>query len=186
MIDAMDRKILTNLREDARTSAAEVARRVGMAPSAVFERIKRLEARKVVRAFVAVVNPREVGYGVLAFVAVSAREGSGCAAVGQSLAQIPGVQEVHHIAGSDDYLVKIRAEDAEALGRLLRDRFKAIPGVRSTRTTVVLDTLKETPTLDLPGEKPAAAAPVATVVQAPAANGAANGHARAARVVKGR
>ena len=53
--------------------------------------------------------------------------------------------EVHHVAGDDCYLIKVRARDAEHLGQLLRTRFGVIAGVRSTRTTIVLETVKETP-----------------------------------------
>ena len=60
--------------------------------------------------------------------------------------------EVHHIAGEDCYLVKVRVADTEALGTLLRERFGAIGTVRSTRTTVVLSTLKETNLLPLRDE----------------------------------
>src|SRR5690348_11373431 len=114
MIDDTDVRILTILRDDARISAAEVARQIGMAPSAAFERIRKLEDKGIVRGYAALIDPLAAGYGLLAFVAVSAREGLGGAAVGRALAQIPGVQEVHHIAGSDDYLVKIRAADTES------------------------------------------------------------------------
>jgi Lrp/AsnC family leucine-responsive transcriptional regulator len=68
----------------------------------------------------------------------------------QRLADLPEVQEVHHIAGEDCYLVKVRARDTEALGRLLRERFGAVPSVRSTRTTIVLETVKESSRLPLP------------------------------------
>jgi len=61
------------------------------------------------------------------------------------------VQEVHHIAGEDCYLVKVRTKDTEALGRLLREQFSAIPSVRSTRTTIVLNTLRETCEIPLNG-----------------------------------
>jgi Lrp/AsnC family leucine-responsive transcriptional regulator len=60
------------------------------------------------------------------------------------------VLEVHHVAGDDCYLVKVRVRDAEDLGQLLRTRIGRIPGVRSTRTTVVLETVKETSRLPLP------------------------------------
>jgi Lrp/AsnC family leucine-responsive transcriptional regulator len=65
------------------------------------------------------------------------------------LAKIPEVLEVHHVAGEDCYLVKVRARDAEHLGVLLRTRFGRITGVRSTRTTIVLETVKETPRLTI-------------------------------------
>jgi Lrp/AsnC family leucine-responsive transcriptional regulator len=54
------------------------------------------------------------------------------------------VLEVHHVAGEDCYLVKMRAANPEALGRLLRERVGSIPTVTGTRTTIVLGTLKET------------------------------------------
>jgi Lrp/AsnC family leucine-responsive transcriptional regulator len=56
---------------------------------------------------------------------------------------------VHHVAGDDCYLIKVRARDAEHLGHLLRTRFSKVPGVRSTRTTIVLETVKETPRLPI-------------------------------------
>jgi Lrp/AsnC family leucine-responsive transcriptional regulator len=68
----------------------------------------------------------------------------------KQLARIPEVQEVHHIAGEDCFLVKIRAADTNALGRLLREQLGAIKSIRSTRTTIVLGTIKETASLALP------------------------------------
>lgn len=82
--------------------------------------------------------------GLVAFVFVRADDKSGELSVGDALAAIPGVQEVHHVAGEDCYLAKVRAKDTEALGRLLRERFAGVAGLRSTRTTIVLNTLKET------------------------------------------
>jgi Lrp/AsnC family transcriptional regulator, leucine-responsive regulatory protein len=75
------------------------------------------------------------------------RVGDECA--GERLARIPEVQEVHHVAGEDCYLLKVRVRDAKALGRLLQDRIKAVEPVRATRTTVVLDTLCESSLLPL-------------------------------------
>jgi Lrp/AsnC family leucine-responsive transcriptional regulator len=133
-------------------SNAEVARRVGMAPSAVFERIRKLEARGLVQAYEARVDPRALGLGVLAFVLIRADERVGSGEVGQRLARVPEVLEVHHIAGEDCYLVKLRVADTEALGKVLRERFGTLPEVRSTRTTVVLQTIKETTRLPLGGD----------------------------------
>jgi Lrp/AsnC family leucine-responsive transcriptional regulator len=72
--------------------------------------------------------------------------------MGALLAQIPEVQEVHHVAGEDCYLVKVRVADTEALGALLREKVGAVKNVRSTRTTIVLGTLKETHRLPIPTE----------------------------------
>ncbi len=149
MIDDIDRRILSIIQDDARMAAAEVARQVGMAPSAVFERMRKLEERGVIRGYTASIEPGVVGLGLLAFVLVGAREASPKNEIGRALAAIPGVQEVHHIAGSDDYIVKVRTAGPEALGRLLRERFRAIPGLRQTRTTIVLETIKESGVIPL-------------------------------------
>lgn len=143
MIDDIDRQILAILQENARTPNAEIARRVGMAPSAVLERVRKLEERGVIEGYTAIVSPRAVGRGLLAFVLVRTDEPLGDDTTGDLLAAIPEVQEVHHVAGEDCYLLKVRVADTEELSRLLRDRFSSTGMVRSTRTTIVLDTVKE-------------------------------------------
>ncbi len=151
MIDNIDDRILTILQQDARTSNAEIARRIGMAPSAVFERIRKLEERGVITGYFARIDPRARGLGLLAFVFVRASERGGEPETRTRLAELAEVQEVHHVAGEDCFLVKVRAADTESLGRLLRDRIGAIETVHGTRTTIVLETVKETtelPSLD--------------------------------------
>ena len=81
--------------------------------------------------------------GLLAFILVRTDERVWQTTTGTALAKIPEVQEVHHIAGEDCFLVKVRARDTEALGRILRERFGAIRTIRSTRTTIVLNTVKD-------------------------------------------
>ncbi|MFL6202942.1 MAG: Lrp/AsnC family transcriptional regulator [Thermoanaerobaculia bacterium] len=149
MIDNTDLQILTILQSNARTPNAEIARQVGMAPSAILERIRKLEQRGVITGYEARIDPRALGLGLLAYVAVRTDERAGDECAGERLARIPEVQEVHHVAGEDCYLLKVRVKDAKALGRLLQDQIKGVEPVRSTRTTVVLDTLRETSLLPL-------------------------------------
>jgi Lrp/AsnC family leucine-responsive transcriptional regulator len=151
-MDDVDARILAILQENARETQAEIARAVGLAPSAVLERIRKLEARGVIRGYTAVLDPRTMGLGMLAFVAVRSEEGPSDDSVAQQLAALAEVLEVHHVAGDDCYLVKVRAKDAEQLGVLLRTRIGRIPGVRSTRTTIVLETVKESSRLALPAQ----------------------------------
>lgn len=149
MIDDIDRQIAKILQRNARTPTAEIARQVGMAASAVHERIRKLEERGVVQGYGAILDPHLLGRGLLAYVFVRADERIGAPETGELLARIPEVQEVHHVAGEDCYLVKVRVADTDALGRLLRERVGSIDTVRSTRTTIVLETVKETTALDL-------------------------------------
>ena len=140
---------MTILQENARTSNAEIARQVGLAPSAVFERIRKLEERGVLRGFHAQVDPHAVGLPLLAFVFVRSNERAGSVSTAEKIAKIPEVLEVHHVAGEDCFLVKLRAADTEQLGKLLREKVGAIPSVTSTRTTIVLETVKEQSALPL-------------------------------------
>ncbi|HMM20970.1 MAG TPA: Lrp/AsnC family transcriptional regulator [Selenomonadales bacterium] len=149
-LDEIDLKIIELMQQNSRIPNVEIARKVNMAPSAVLERVKKLEERRVIREYAARVNPKAIGLGLLAFIFV---QGECCGpSIGEELSRVPGVLEVHSIAGEDCLLVKVRARDTEDLGRLLNERFKSIPAVRSTKTTIVLTTLKETGSLPLPGK----------------------------------
>jgi len=143
-LDDTDRHIISLLQGDARIANAEIARRLDMAPSAIFDRVRKLEERGIIEGYEARVSAKILGLGLTAFIFVRGEDGVGDPKIGALLARIPEVQEVHHVAGEDCYLVKVRVADTDALGTLLRERIGAIKSVRSTRTTIALGTLKET------------------------------------------
>lgn len=150
MIDDIDLQILNILQQNARTSNAEIARQVDMAPSAVLERIRRLEAKGVIQGYEVRINPEALGQNLLAFVFVRSADFDSDLKTAATLSAIPEVLEAHHIAGEDCYLLKVRTRDAKALGRLLRERIGATGSVQSSRTTIVLETLREGSRLPLP------------------------------------
>jgi Lrp/AsnC family transcriptional regulator, leucine-responsive regulatory protein len=147
VLDPTDVRILGLLQADGRMANADVAREVGMAPSAVFERIKKLEQRGYISGYQARLAPDRLELGLLAFVFVRVSDEGG--GVGERLAKLEEVLEVHQVAGEDCYLVKLRVKDTQALGRLLNESIKAITGTASTRTTIALQSLKETLALPL-------------------------------------
>jgi Lrp/AsnC family leucine-responsive transcriptional regulator len=167
MIDSTDRDILTILQQNGRMSNAEIARQIGMAPSAVLERIRKLEARGVIQGYEARIDPAALGLNLLAYIFVRSNDIGGELRTGDLLSQIEEVQEVHHIAGEDCFLVKVRVRDARTLGRLLRERMAAGSSITSTRTTIVLETLHETTRLPLDAALPDAALPDAALDLAP-------------------
>jgi Lrp/AsnC family leucine-responsive transcriptional regulator len=144
MFDARDRYILDSLQKDARCSNAEIARALGIAPSAVLERIRKLERSGTIRGYAARLDPEILGADLLAFVFVQADERLTDESAAEQIAALPEVQEIHHVAGEDCYLVKVRCASTAALGTLLREKFGAIASVRRTRSTIVLGTRKET------------------------------------------
>ena len=143
MINEKDNKILNILQKNSRISNAEIARQMKMAPSAVFERIKGLEKKKIIKRYTIQVNPEIIGKDLLAFVHVRANGPVVDQKTAKELARIPEVQEVHIVAGEDCFLIKVRAKNTEELTKLLRTKIASIPSISSTSTTIVLETLKE-------------------------------------------
>ncbi len=144
MIDDISLKILKILQQKARIPNVEVARQVGMAPSAVLERIRKLEKQGFIDGYEVRLNPKRFAKSLVAFVSVKLKKLDAEIKVGQTLARLPEVQEVHYVAGEDAFLVKIRAADTDALSRLIRDKIAAIAGVQSTQTAIAMSTYKET------------------------------------------
>ena len=149
-LDKIDYNILRLMQENARISNADMARELNMAPSGVLERVKKLEQKKVILQYTTRLSPAALHQKLLAFVFMKAADGLGCSTTGKELAKIPEVQEVHHIAGDDCYLVKIRTADSAALMDLMRNYFSKLKNIISTRTTIVLETVKEQQQLIIP------------------------------------
>jgi Lrp/AsnC family leucine-responsive transcriptional regulator len=144
MIDDISLKILKILQDKARIPNVEVARQVGMAPSAVLERIRKLEKMGFIDGYEVRINPERFGKSQVAFITVRT-DGDGAEHdLIDTLAAIPQVQEIHYVAGRNGYLIKIREADTRAVGRLVRNQIAPLKGVRAIDTTIVMNTFKET------------------------------------------
>jgi Lrp/AsnC family leucine-responsive transcriptional regulator len=150
MIDKKSLEILKVIQERSQTPNAEIARRVGLAPSAVLERIRKMENQGLIQGHEVRLNPKMLDRGLAAFIFIRTGNWNQGVKAGAALAALPEVLEVHHIAGEDCLLAKVRTADPEALGRLLRDQIGTIKSVQATRTTIVLMTEKETQHFPLP------------------------------------
>src|SRR5512145_2783636 len=106
-LDDTDLQILDLLQANARETQVEIAKAVGLAPSAVQERLRKLEARGVLKGFTTLLDPRALDLGLLAFVAVRSEEAGSENEIAHVLGSHPEVLEVHHVAGDDCYLIKI-------------------------------------------------------------------------------
>jgi Lrp/AsnC family transcriptional regulator, leucine-responsive regulatory protein len=148
-MDQTDLQILSLLQPNSFLTNNELSKKIGMAPSAVLERIKKLEQKGIIESYPTRIKPEALELKLLAFIFVKTSEGPGNASVAKKLAKIPEVLELHHVAGEDCYLVKVRTKDPQSLIRLMREKFK-ISNLLSTKTTIVLETLKETNQLPIP------------------------------------
>jgi Lrp/AsnC family leucine-responsive transcriptional regulator len=148
-VDTIDKKALARLMADGRESWADLGEHLGLSAPAAAERVRKLEDRGVIRQFAAIADPTLAGYPVLAFVFVTlssqARRKAFLAAVGRNAS----ILECHHVAGDDDYLLKVRCKTMGDLDVLLSDDLKGRMGVARTRTTVVLGSAKETTALPI-------------------------------------
>jgi Lrp/AsnC family transcriptional regulator, leucine-responsive regulatory protein len=150
LLDNIDLRILQLMQENARISNVDMAKQLEMAPSAVLERVKKLEQKQVILHYTTGINAAAVGQKLLAFIFIRTAGGFGSGVTGASLAKIEEVQEVHNIAGEDCYLVKVRTADSASLMSLMRNKFAKIPTIQSTKTTIVLETVKEEQKLMIP------------------------------------
>ncbi len=149
-LDETDLTILASLQPDARLQNTELARKVGMAPSAVLERVKKLEQKGIIKSYSTRIDPAALNLKLLAFIFIKSNNRPGDNTVAKQISKIPEVLEVHHIAGEDCFLVKVRTQDAQSLLQLMRNQFGKIPNITSTKTTIVLDTSKEDNYLPFP------------------------------------
>jgi Lrp/AsnC family leucine-responsive transcriptional regulator len=148
MLDSTDIQILNILQGNGKITNAELARQIGMAPSGVLERVKKLEQKGIITGYEVRLNPSALGISLSTFIQIMTTDAVGSSEIGKQMAKIDEVQEVHWTAGEYNYLVKARVSSTETLALLMK-KFGEIPGVRDSRTTLVLDTLKETQALSL-------------------------------------
>jgi DNA-binding Lrp family transcriptional regulator len=140
--DAVNRKLLSFLREDARVTYAELGKRAHLSAPAVYERIRRLESAGVIQKHTVTIDPATIGLPFCAFIRIGTSGDHGCENIAASLAKNPEIEECHSIAGEDTVLVKARTPSAMDLEYLIR-RIRSIPGIVTTVTTVVLLTYFE-------------------------------------------
>ena len=138
MLDERDRQILGILQDDARATYSQIADRVGLAPSSVHSRIRKLERSGVIRGFRADLDPEAVGLFVTALVSVMPLDARQPDDLPDRVREFPEVEACHSVAGDENYILKVRTHTTTDLEDLLR-RLREKAGV-NTRTTVVLST----------------------------------------------
>ena len=142
MIDKTDKEILKIVKNNARVTNAEIAKRIGMAPSGVLERIRKLERKGVIEGYETRIDSKILGYGLTTIVLIKTNENVGTMALGDELAKLPEVLEVYCTAGEFSYLCKVCVRDIDDQAKFLY-KLGNIEGVVDCQTTLVLKTIKD-------------------------------------------
>lgn len=139
-VDALDRQVLLALQADGRRSNLSLARSLGLSPSAMLGRVRRLRKSGAIRGYRATLDPKAVGVGVQAIVAVRLKEHSerSILAFEQGIQQVPGVRTCRHVTGQFDMVVELALRDLDHLSQLIRVDIARIPGVMNLETMLIL------------------------------------------------
>ncbi|MDQ2985351.1 MAG: Lrp/AsnC family transcriptional regulator [Armatimonadota bacterium] len=142
--DDTDRTILTMLQNEGRLTNVELASRVGLTPPPTLSRVKRLEEAGLIRKYVAVVDQEKLGLPVTAFVHVIHKEHTRATSEAflAAVDLLPEVLECHHIAGDEDFLLKVVAASPLDYEKFVLEKLTAIEGVQRVKTTFVLSSPK--------------------------------------------
>ena len=143
-IDATDLQILRELQQNARLTTKELAARVNLSTTPVFERVKRLERDGIISRYIAVLNAEKLNQGFVVFCQVKMnRLGRDIAAdFSERIANIPEVTECYNISGQYDYLLKVHAPNMKYYRRLVLNVLGTIPHLGSLESTFVMDEIK--------------------------------------------
>lgn len=142
MLDAVDIKILSILQRNGRCHLAEIAKKVDLSAPAVMERVRKLEARGIIKGYHALVDAKKVGKDITAFIGVSVSNQSHIASFCSNVVSNPDVLECHHVTGEESFILKVKIADTGSLEKLLAD-IRSMEGVTRTVTKVVLSTARE-------------------------------------------
>ena len=139
-MDALDREVLLALQEDGRMSNLALARKLGLSPSAMLGRVRRLERSGAIRGYRAVIDPAALGVTVRALVVARLREHSeeSIREFEKGIKEVPGVRSCYHVTGQFDMVLELALRDLDHLGQLIRVDIARIPGVMNLETMLVL------------------------------------------------
>ena len=152
-MDSIDRSILNIICLDARIANVSIARRLGLAPSVVLDRMRKLERSGYIKSYETRFDDAKLGLLLTAFVELDTRERIGETGIGLILAAMPEIRDVYDVAGACSYLLKVVVRDTEAL-RDLMVRIGQIEGVEKSKTTLVLRTIKDVLSAEIETEPP--------------------------------
>ena len=155
LLDKKDIQILRIIQRNSKITTREIARQLNIPVTTVFTRIKKLEQKGIIKEYRAILNEKKLGKSTTAFILASFsyrtqnKELLSQRELAREIAKFPEVQEVHIITGDWDLLIKVKAENVEAIGKFVIDKLRLVKGIEKTLTCVVFETEKETTEIPL-------------------------------------
>ena len=155
VLDAIGRKMLASLQENARLPNVELAERVGLSPSPCLRRVRELEERGVIRRYVTLLDPVAIGLPVSVFVSVTLEHQveQALERFENAILQRPEVMECYLMTGDADYLLRVVTADLAAYERFLKDHLTRVRGVASIKSSFALKQVKYSTALPLKASK---------------------------------
>jgi len=150
-LDRLDLSILNALQKDGRISYVDLADKVGLSSTPCIERVKRLEKEGYIEGYYARLNPQKLNCSMLVFVEISLSYQSkdAFAEFNRAVSTLPYILECHLVSGDADYLIKARINDMSQYRALLGDMLLTLPGVKNSKSYIVMEEVKETQNIPL-------------------------------------
>ena len=143
-MDNIDRQTLKALQQDGRKKNNDLARQIGLAPSTMLDRVKKLEIRKIIKGYRAVVDPEKIGLKAQGFACLSLDryQVKDIEMLENQIKKISNVRTCYHITGRFDYLLHVVAPDLGSFGNLIKEKLATIPGIGKIETFIVYSEVK--------------------------------------------
>jgi len=150
-LDAIDKKLLQLLQEDAKQTNKQLAYQLNLSVTAVYERIKKLERNKIITSYVALVNKNAISKGFMVFCHVKLTQHSGnyITKFETEVKQLPEVLECFHVSGEYDYLLKVIVEDMEHFRIFMINKLTTLEHIGSTQSSFSINEVKNTTAIEL-------------------------------------
>lgn len=145
-LDHLDIKILRYLQVDARMTIKEIASKLNISTTPVFDRMKKMERVGLIKSYVALIDRKMIGKNLIVFIHISIKD-HGKDAIDDfidSIIKFPEVLECHHVSGDSDFLIKLVVEDIEMYNRFILDKLAVIPNVGKVESRFSLSERKMT------------------------------------------
>lgn len=150
-LDETDLRLLSLLQADSKRTTKEFANHLGLSTTAVYERIKRLERKDIITAYVALVDRKKVNKAFIVFCHVKLNQHikENVLRFEREVLKLPEVSECYHISGDYDYILKIHVSDMEAYREFMVTKLTAISNIGSTQSSFAINEVRHTTAINL-------------------------------------